>query len=414
MNGKAGPSYAPRLASGLAQALMALVPLIYLARVLAPADIGYLGLTLAGATLVQYLVSLRAEAAVGGDEGAESARAGRDRSVVLGIALVGLATVGLAGLAVGLAWPRFAPVFALAPALAAVRFVGALELAGVTDEKRIARHTALNTTGGLVGLVLTVGLISGLGLGWPGRVLALVLTEGGIALVRAAWLAHMGRPHRPAWDPAGARALIAGAAPALVTAVLGWALYNADRLVALATLTMSEVGSYVIAYRVGLALVVINRSLAFALAPRVHARLDAGGGAALVRLHLAYGGAVFALGAATAIAASVWTGAVFGSGFAPAAPIVAVVALGYGLQGFQRVAGIVRTRLGMAAPDPRHVGLAVALHLAVSLVLVPVLGALGPACGTLTGLATVAILSIAGAYRAQRRAAPSTSGTSGP
>ncbi len=411
MSGKASEPFAPRLASGLAQALMALVPLVYIARVLAPADIGYLGLTLAGATLAQYLVSLRAEAGVGGDEGAESERAGRDRSVVLGIALVGLAAAGLAGLAAGLAWPRFAAVFALAPALAAVRFVGALELAGVTDEKRIARHMVLNTTGGLVGLALTVGLISGLGLGWPGRVLALVITEGGIALVRAAWLAHLGRPHRPAWDPAGARMLIAGAAPALVTTVLGWALNNADRLVALATLTMSEVGFYVVAYRVGLALVVINRSLAFALAPRVQARLD--GGAALVRLHLVYGGAVFALSAATAVVASVWTGAVFGAGFAPAAPIVAVVALGYGLQGFQRVAGIVRTRLGMAAPDPRHVALAVALHIAVSLALVPVLGALGPACGTLLGLATVAGLSIVGAYRALGRAALSRSGTSG-
>jgi O-antigen/teichoic acid export membrane protein len=389
--------YGPRLGSGVIQALMALIPLIYMAHALAPADLGFLGLTLAGATLAQYLVALRAESRVGHHGDSNAAR--QDRASVLGLALIGLLAALLVGLAGARLWPAFAEVFVLAPALAAVRFVGALELAGVTDEKRIARHTVLNTVGGLIGLSLTIGLISGLGLGWQGRVLALVLTEGGITLARAAWLERKGQGHRLAWSPMRAAVLIGGALPSLTTSVLGWLLANVDRLVALFMLSMTEVGYFVIAYRVGLGIATINRSLAFALAPRVHAVLERGP-RDLMRLHARYGGAILALAVALGAIAYLWTDVIFGADFRPAGPIVALVALGYGLQGLQRVAGIVKTKLGLRAPDPRHVALGVALQLALAVGLVPVLGALGPACGTVAGLTVIALLSIAGAYRA--------------
>lgn len=392
-------------AEGAFQALLPLVPLLYLTRVLTPAELGYLGLTLAGATAIQHALALRAETSVGGDDGPDSPRAARDRAITLALALVGLGVTSLVCAALAFALPRFAAVFALAPALAAVRFVGVLELAGVADEARIHRHTLIAVFGNVAGLVLTIGLISGFELGWPGRILALVLAEGGMVAVRAAVLATKGQAHRLSWDGPRARRLIAESAPVLAASMLGLALDHANRLVALATLSMAEVGYFVVAYRVGMAVVTINRSLAHALAPRVGSRLEAGTLAPLVRLHMAYGGAILALGAVLALVALDATDVCFGGRFAPAAPFVAIVALGYGFQGVQRVAGIMLTRFGLPAPNPRYVVVALALNIVGGVLLVPRLGTLGPAWSTTLGLATLAVLSVVGAYRERSRRA---------
>ncbi|MGH6719790.1 MAG: hypothetical protein ACREER_10765, partial [Alphaproteobacteria bacterium] len=352
------------------------------------------------------LIALRAESAVGGREGPDGPRANADRGVVLGVALGGLAIAVAACAVLAGTLPRFAAVFALAPTLAAIRFVGMLELAGVTDEGRANRHGAITAAGNLIGFALTIGFISALELGWAGRILALVVAEGGVVAVRLAVLAHRGTPHRVAWHPARAGTLIRAANPELVASVLGVALDHASRLVALGTLGMAQVGFLVVAYRVGVAVPAINNSLTFALGPRVWTRMDAGDVRGLVRLHLVYGGAMFVLGLGLAGVCLFATDDVFGAAFGPAAPAAAAVAVGYGFKGFQRVAGVMRTRLGMAAPNPWHVAFAVALVVAAGLGLAPTYGVTGLALATTLGLATVALLSVVGAYRewARRRA----------
>lgn len=396
-------SFAARFGDGVVEALFPLVPLFYLVRVLSPAELGLLGLALAGTALWQHLIALRAESVVGGADGPDSATAARDRAVVTALGVCGLAALAVACSVLAIALPAFALVFALAPALAAIRFVDSLELAGVVDEGCIARHRMISMLGNLIGLVLTVGLISGLELGWPGRILALVLAEGGVVIVRAILLARRGRGHSVAWEPSRARALIGAAAPTLAAALLLFVLDHGNRLVALGTLTMTDVGAFVVAYRVGSSVVVINRSLAFALAPRVKTCLRPDRLGALRRLHIAYGLVILALGAAIAVAfmtAGPW---ILGPVFASVAPIVAIVTLGYGFQGVQRVGGIMRTRFGLPAPSPWHLSAGALLGLAVGLVLAPTLGAPGVALGSALGLATVAVLSAVTAHRALPR-----------
>lgn len=399
MNKPGRPGYGARLGIGVIHALFPLVPLVYLTRVLSPAELGFIGLTLAGTMIVQDLIALRAESAVGGAAGPDGPRATLDRGVVLGVALGGLALAGAACAVLAFALPRFSAVFALAPTLAAIRFIGMLELAGVTDEGRANRHGVITAVGNLTGFALTIGFISALELGWAGRILALVIAEGGAVAVRLAVLARLGKPHRIAWDPARGRTLIHEARPELVTSLLAVALDHASRLVALGALGMAQVGFLVVAYRVGAAVPAINKSLAFALGPRVWARMDAGDLRGLVRLHLVYGGAVLALALVVAGACLIATDDVFGAAFGAAAPAAAAVSVGYGFKGFQRVAGLMRTRLGMAAPSPWHQALAVALVVAVGLGLAPSLGVTGLALATALGLATVAVLSVVGAYR---------------
>jgi O-antigen/teichoic acid export membrane protein len=410
MNGQAtkpgvrqGESFAARLGDGVVEALIPLVPLLYLVRALSPAELGLLGLALAGTALLQHLIALRAESVVGGADGPDSATAARDRAVVTALGVCGLTALAVVCAVLAIALPAFALVFALAPALAAIRFVDSLELAGVMDEGRIARHRMITMLGNLIGLALTVGLISGLELGWPGRILALVLAEGGVVVIRAMMLARQGRGHGVAWEPSRARTLIGAAAPTLAAALLLFVLDHGNRLVALGTLTMADVGAFVVAYRVGSSVVVINRSLAFALAPRVKACLSPDRLGDLRRLHIIYALAILALGAAIAVtflAAGPW---ILGPAFAPAAPIVAIVALGYGFQGIQRVGGIMRTRFGLAAPSPWHLATGAVVGLAVALVLAPTQGAPGVALGSTLGLATVAVLSAVSAHRALPR-----------
>lgn len=393
-------SFGARIGDGAFEALVPLIPLLYMVRVLEPAELGYLGLALAGASLCRHLIALRAETAVGGADGPDSPAAARDRAVVLAVAITGLGVIALGSLALALRLPDFALVFALAPILAAIRFVAALDIAGVVDEGRIARHRLIGLSGNVTGLVLTVGLISGLGLGWSGRILALVVAEGGIVALRSAVRAGMGRGPGLAWDIARARVLIAAACPAFAAGILVFALDHGARLLALGTLTMADVGYFVVAHRVGSSIATINRSLAFALSPRVKERLDARRLGELRRLHVAYGAALLGLAGALALAAYGLTPWVFGAAYAAAAPLAAIVTLGYGAQGFQRVGGIVRTRLGLAAPSPWHLAVALAVNMAVSLALVGGSGAAGIAIGSAAGFAVMALLSSATAYRA--------------
>lgn len=165
-------SFAARFGDGVVEALFPLVPLFYLVRVLSPAELGLLGLALAGTALWQHLIALRAELVVGGADGPDSATAARDRAVVTALGVCGLAALAVACSVLAIALPAFALVFALAPALAAIRFVDSLELAGVVDEGCIARHRMISMLGNLIGLVLTVGLIgtsnsAGRGASWP-------------------------------------------------------------------------------------------------------------------------------------------------------------------------------------------------------------------------------------------------------
>lgn len=390
-----------RLALALLQAGVGFVATPYLTRALGPADFGLLGLTFCAAAFAQHLGSFCAESATAGAAARlDDATLVRFRNGVLTISAINFLLLLLIAGAIALVLPDYAYVLVLAPILGAVRFLDAFEQAEGGEERLRVRQAVLEAASGAFALALTVVLISGFGLDWPARVAAIILADLVVSGVRYGVLTDKLSRYRPVYDLGSLKHFVARGAPLMVAILATLAMNHADRLIALDAFGLVQVGYFVAAFRVATMLTGVNRTVAATLVPLIGERIDAkaplGG---LVVLHLAFGGAILLIGLGMGALFLDDTDLILGAAFAPAAPIIAIVCGAYALQGFQRIAGIIRQHFGLEAPNPAHVYVALAVHVALSYALIPSLGAYGIAIGVVAGYALTTTISVVTAYR---------------
>ncbi|MSP84166.1 MAG: lipopolysaccharide biosynthesis protein [Alphaproteobacteria bacterium] len=392
---------AARLGPTLFQAAFAFVATPYLTRALGPADFGLLGLAFCGAAFAQGLASFCS------DMGAAEAKAKlpddelvRYRNGVLTYTAINFLLLLVIAGAIALVFPAYVYALVLAPILGAVRFLWALEVSEGGQERMHVRESVLDASSGALALLLTVVMISELGWPWPARIAAMIIADLVLSGIRYGVLSDKLSRYRPVYDLGDLGRLFARGWPLMVALVAVLGMNHADRLIALAALTLVQVGYFVAAFRVASLLTTINRSLALALAPLISDRIAAGAPLrVIVMIHLCFGGAILLLGIGLAALFLEQTSFILGATFAPAAPIIATVCGAYSLQGIQRVAGIIRTHYGLVAPSPAHGYVALAAHAAVSYALIPSLGAYGIAIGVTVGYGITTLLSVVTAYR---------------
>jgi len=375
------------LPKALGGGLLGIVWLPYFTWVLTPADLGLVGLTLCAARLIEALGSFKVEhiyaqrAAGIGPAERLALRNGAITFTGINFAAVLVAAAVLAVVAPAYAW-----VFVLAPILAAARFPAALfavDFAKV-GTARVARMLASGRT--ILGIGVMIVLISGFGLSWEGRAIALIAAEGAIAVLCWCVLTDTARRFRP-WIGRGMLPLFVLAGAPVVGRWVGlWALENADRFIALEAFTLAVVGYYVAAARIASLVLAVNRALAGSLQTLFHElAADPARRGALIRLYTAFSALGLALAAGAAALFHANAGVILGPRFHGAGPVIALVILAAGCYGAFQAGWLVRGFYPLTAWSGLKTYIALALQVAVTIALLPFLGVLAPAAGDVVG-----------------------------
>lgn len=388
---------------------MLLMPV--LTRYLTPLDYGILGTS---TMLVQFLavaVGLNSSGLIVGSE-FDNDRQAQQRlvstNVLLAVVLAGslvLLTAASGGLVETLtkfpgSWAPVVVVLALGAVIQAIY----LNLLQARNEAGL--FVGLQTFNTLSNLGLSVVLVVGMGMGWQGRMLAILASGIFVAAVSLHGLVKRLNVLRPAFDRGALSSLLSFGIPLIPHVLGGWVMTMSPRLYLNHLATVADTGLYSVAFNIASPIALVAGAANQAYMPALFDRLSRRD--SLDKLHLSR---VLLLGAGTLLAAALAYGlaapwllvVLVGPRFYPAADYVLWLALAMAMQGVYFIFGnfvVYSKRTALIAWRADFLaGLAV---LALTPVLMRWNGPIGAAQSAFLGFA----ISCVGCFTASRKAYP--------
>lgn len=366
----------------------------YLTRVLSPADFGFVGLFMSLFYVIGPLSSFSAVGLVGINKVKFTPEDYQRFSVDFIYFCVQIFLIlMLTGVVSSFVFESYRFIFFFLPLLGIIRVLNSIHSTELVQDGRANLFGALNLFTAIVTFVLTVVSLSLLELSWHGRILAICCAELFVLVVRYSFVSKKKFKMKalPSWD--SARGYICYGAPLIISLGATWIINEADKFIVLKYFSMADVGLYTAAYSVGLIISVVNNSMVNAVAPKIYGSLHAGNGATFIKkLNVYYSLGILSFAFLISLLAYFGADWYFGDKYLGSFGIVATTAFAFAFSGVYRTVGLVidfykRTKL-------RAVLLYVCAfsNVAMSIGLIPFLGILAPAVGTLVSYILLAIL----------------------
>lgn len=277
--------------------------------------------------------------------------------------------------------------------IALVRFLGDLKKVELVQDSKSAVFGRLTLVISLTTLLFTVVFIETTVWSWEARISAILFAE--VTVLGIFFYYFDTSWNRLHFFLTGKfiKEIFRFGLPLLLAIGAGWLINQADRLIVLHYFTLKEVGVYTAAYMIGFSINTVNTILVNTVVPKVYQALENKDGLVLVKkYHKWYSILIILLGAILGCIFFFWSGLILGEAYADAGIIIATVALSFGFSGAYRVPGLVLDFYKLNVLKMKLLYVCAFLNILLSLLLIPVLGILAPALGTLLAYIVLSIL----------------------
>lgn len=260
------------LGTTVVSSLLGLGTALLMTHLLAPAQFGQVGVFFSLLYIAVPLVSLAADGLIGVFKTTlDQEEYEQFRRTALGIALIVFGVQLCVGTLAWLAGFVREPVLLIVPAFALLRFCSSMAATEYIAEQRAAVYSALTLLNNLVALFLTYALMTWVSPTALSRIIALMVAEFMVLMVR-----YHGRMHlllRPRIDSKYRSQILSYGIPSLVALLGAWGLNESDKIVVAKGFGLAVTGLYTAAATLVSVMMSFNQSLTNALYPGLFARL---------------------------------------------------------------------------------------------------------------------------------------------
>lgn len=257
------------------------------------------------------------------------------------------------------------------------------------------RFGLISTGNVLLGFGLTVIFLSFFDLDWKFRIIAIVLAEFVVLIIRFFFLSSIGSSFKFVFDRATFNYIIKYGAPLILSVLAGWVLNQSDRYFLLNSFGLKEVGLYAAAAGIASFIVMINSNMIKVIYPLVYKKLsDREGKKFILKVSGIYSVIILLISIFFCFALSFLGQFFLGEKYLSAMPIIYIMCMAQAFFGIYTTTGLVIDYFKMTKLKTILVVLSAVLVIVLSFVLIPIIGIYGPAVASLLSFLSLSILSL--------------------
>jgi O-antigen/teichoic acid export membrane protein len=269
--------------SSILSAGLGFVIAIYLGHVLEPQEYGYLGIFAMVLYLVEPMIAFFSFGLLEINKiTLSSANYEIFKKKTINLGIVNTIVTMFIVFFISFFYPNYRTLLLFIPFLALSRLFLRIKWIELIQEKKAKEYALLFSLVSIAMAVLTLVLISGLGMNWEGRILAMVLAEYSIA-----WFLYKNYNFEIVFfKKQEFTEVFKFGLPLFVALGAAWLLQESDKFIVLKYFDLSAVGIYTFAYMIGRAMQIFNQAFLKMLRPYYYKLLHKG--QMTIRFHLKY------------------------------------------------------------------------------------------------------------------------------
>jgi O-antigen/teichoic acid export membrane protein len=376
-------------------ALLGLASVMYLTRTLTPKDMGMLGLFATMVFLLVPMLIFKCGELVGINKANFSDRDYiyfRNGLMSFSIVIFFIGLVFLVALTALIA-PSYISFVIISVAISFVRVIDLIHRNELiqTGDAKIFGFFQLATV--ILNFTVTVVAISFLFQSWEGRLVAVLVAETTIVMIRIKYFSNITEKFGFVLDYDLIKSNVIYGAPLFIALGLSWIVFESDKLIVLNLFSIVDVGFYSVAYMLGSFYNVINEAVVQAIKPRVYSSLKQGVGLNLLN---SYNRIYSLISIALATIASYifyqFSHLILGDGYDQTKIITCIILYAFAFWGISRTSGIVIVYYKLNIIKVKVMFVAAIVNLTFSISTIPFFGLLAPAFGTALSFLVMAVL----------------------
>jgi O-antigen/teichoic acid export membrane protein len=364
----------------------------YLTRVLLPEEYGIIGLFLSVMWILGPIISFSAIGLVAINKTCLDQEAYADyKKKYISFSFVVFLIVQTICLIMLFFTPQYLHLLIIAPLLAYIRFLNDFHSIELIQDGKAFAYGFLGLATTLMTLLLTVVFISLLGMGWKGRLLAFVLAEFLLLVLRYKVISKYTLTFK--LDRAHSNEFIQFGLPICFAVGAGWLINQSDRFIVLHFFSLAKVGIYTAAYSIGTLLDMVNTAVVNAISPGIFKELKSNRGLNFIKKYsMIYSTVVLVSATLISMIAITYDKELLGPKYEGSGSIIALITFAFAFSGIYRTLGLVIDFYKKNMLKTVLLYICALTNIIFSLTLIPVAGLLAPAIGTVTAYFVLTLL----------------------
>lgn len=289
---------------------------------------------------------------------------------------------------------EFSYVIIMAVLMGFIQTLASIHNTELFQYSKPTRFGLISTGTVLFGFLLTVVFISLFKLDWKSRILALIVAEFVVLILRFYMLSSIGSSFKFCFNKEQFKYFFYYGAPLILSVLAGWILNQSDRYFLLKYFSLKEVGLYAAAAGVASFVVMINSNMIKVVYPIVYKKLSIRQGKKFIQ-HVTVLYSILILIIAIIFCAGIFFfGHLFlGVKFLTALPIIYIMCIAQAFFGIYTTTGLVIDYFKMTKLKTILVVICAFTVILLSFILIPVFGFYGPAVASLISFLLLSVLS---------------------
>lgn len=381
---------------GVLSSFIGFLTVPYLTRVLTPDDFGIVGLFLSVLLFLVPCLSLSSEGLVGikkVDLSIDKYQVFVNQfiSLVFTISLIVFCVCFLLVLIID----KYTLFLLALPFVALLQGLGRLHYIELVQDKKTTSFGLYTITHALILLGATYISISVLHMDWSGRVLAILVAEFILFILRYKYTFDALRGYRFYLTKVFVIEVAKYGFPLFFLLIAAWLLNESDRFIVLKFLSLSDVGIYTASYSLGLAINILNNAMTNTVVPSIYNCLKSGCGRIKLRkINLFYSVFILIISLCASILFYYFGAIILGDEFEKGVLVTCIVLVAFGFNGMYRMVGLPLDYLKKTVLKTINFYIAAVINVSLSIFLIDIYGFLAPAIGTLVSFILLYFLTL--------------------
>ncbi|WP_346316645.1 oligosaccharide flippase family protein [Chitinophaga sp. YIM B06452] len=376
-------------------ALVSIYTISYLTKALDPESYGMIGIFLGIVFFVPALLSFSAnnlQAINVVDFKEDEYKTFRNEFISFIICLLGLYLIIGAG--VYLLLPDYGFVIITSLVYGWLQLMSSIHSTELIQHSRPVQFGIVNFLSIFLAFLISLLFIAVFKLDWKGRIIAMILSESIIVILRFWVFSNIGREFKFLFNPGTVKGFILYGWPLMMSVVAGWIINQSDRFILLQFYSLKEVGIYAAASGISSVITTFNQTMLKVVSPLVYRNLSKRTGRSfIIKLNMLYAIVILSLSTIGSVFIKYAWPYILGASYEPSLPIIYLLCFAQSFFGIYMTLGIVVDYFKQNKLKTMIIWICAVVSIITTLLLIPVLGMYAPAVGTLLSFFTLSVIT---------------------
>lgn len=278
--------------------------------------------------------------------------------------------------------------------IASFRYVITIHNQELVQEEKVNEYGILNSSTQLLILVFSILFLSMFHMSWEGRLLAILIVELIISLIRVLFFSNLLNRFNLIIDKKHLKTIIVFGSPLFIALCASWVTFQSDKLIVLKLFSIEAAGYYTVAYSIASFINNINQSVRNAYVPQLRLKLNEGNAKIFIlKFQLFYSIFILLLASLISLIFYNYEILILGENYEGIWKIIVSIIFAYSIFGIYSSFGPVLEFFGLTKLKTNIVVIGAFLKLILIFYLLKPFGYIAPGLGTLFSFSIILIIT---------------------